>query len=62
MRATMWMGLATAMASALTSGLTIEDVQAWPDILQAVTGDEIIAAAQRSDTTGNIGHRLADAR
>ncbi len=31
---------------ALTSGLTVEDVQAWPDILQAVTGDEIIAAAR----------------
>jgi zinc protease len=26
--------------------LTVEDVQAWPDVLQAVTGDEIIAAAR----------------
>ena len=32
---------------ALTSGLTVEDVRAWPDILQAVTEDDIIAAAQR---------------
>ncbi len=31
---------------ALTSGLTVEDVQAWPDILQAVTGEDIIAAAR----------------
>lgn len=32
---------------ALTSGLTIQDVQEWPDILQSITGDEIVAAAER---------------
>jgi len=32
--------------AALTSGLTVEDVQAWPDILQAVTPDDVIAAAK----------------
>lgn len=32
---------------ALTSGLTVEDVRAWPDILQAVTEEDIIAAARR---------------
>jgi zinc protease len=31
---------------ALTSGLTVEDVQAWPDILQAVTEEDILAAAR----------------
>jgi len=31
---------------ALSSGLTIEDVQAWPDILQAVTEDDVMAAAR----------------
>ena len=31
---------------ALTAGLAIEDVQAWPDILQAVTGEDVIAAAR----------------
>jgi zinc protease len=31
---------------ALTQGLTIEDVQAWPAILQAVTAEDVIAAAQ----------------
>ena len=31
---------------ALTSGLTVEDVQAWPDILEAVTPDDIMAAAE----------------
>ncbi|WP_226780189.1 M16 family metallopeptidase [Oceaniglobus trochenteri] len=32
--------------SALTSGLTLEDVEAWPEILQAVTADDIIAAGR----------------
>ncbi|WP_209505078.1 MULTISPECIES: pitrilysin family protein [unclassified Ruegeria] len=39
-------GIGNRYGRALTSGLTIQDVQAWPDILQAVTGDEIIAAAR----------------
>ena len=39
-------GIANRYGRALTSGLTIEDVQAWPDILQAVTGDDIVAAAR----------------
>ncbi|MGI3169519.1 M16 family metallopeptidase [Pseudooceanicola sp. C21-150M6] len=38
--------IARRYGSALTQGLTIEDVQQWPDILQAVTGEEIIAAAK----------------
>ncbi|SFP35688.1 M16 family metallopeptidase [Tranquillimonas alkanivorans] len=31
---------------ALTSGLTVEDVQAWPEILQNVTEEDIIAAGR----------------
>lgn len=31
---------------ALTSGLTIKDVQAWPDVLQAVTAEDIMQAAE----------------
>ena len=31
---------------ALTSGLTVEDVQAWPDVLQAVTEEDVMAAAR----------------
>lgn len=31
---------------ALTSGLTVADVQAWPEVLQAVTEDDIIEAAR----------------
>ncbi|KIC38733.1 zinc protease [Ruegeria sp. ANG-R] len=39
-------GIGNRYGRALTSGLTVEDVQAWPDIVQGVTGDEIIAAAR----------------
>ncbi len=38
--------IADEYGRALTSGLTIEDVQAWPDILQAVTEEDIMAAAK----------------
>ncbi|MCL3881394.1 pitrilysin family protein [Marivita sp. GX14005] len=38
--------LARLYGSALTSGLTIEDVNAWPDIVQSITGEEIVAAAR----------------
>ncbi|MEM6307240.1 MAG: pitrilysin family protein, partial [Pseudomonadota bacterium] len=33
--------------AALTSGLTVQDVHDWPDILQDVTPDDIIAAAKQ---------------
>ncbi|WP_298295921.1 pitrilysin family protein [uncultured Litoreibacter sp.] len=39
-------GLARRYGAALTSGLTVEDVQAWPGILEAVTEEDIIAAAK----------------
>lgn len=38
-------GIANRYGAALTQGLTIEDVQEWPDILQSVTADEIKAVA-----------------
>ncbi|MFZ7092139.1 M16 family metallopeptidase [Primorskyibacter sp. 2E233] len=38
--------LARKYGGALTSGLTIEDVQAWPDVLQAVTEEDILQAAR----------------
>lgn len=38
--------LARRYGAALTSGLTIEDVHEWPDILQSITPEEIIAAGQ----------------
>lgn len=39
-------GIARRYGQALASGLTVEDVQAWPGILQAVTGEDVIAAAK----------------
>ncbi len=39
-------GLARRYGAALTQGLTVEDVQAWPDILQAVTEEDILAVAR----------------
>mgnify|MGYP000288911731 CR=1 FL=1 len=40
-------GVARRYGRALTSGLTVADVQAWPDILQAVTAEDIMAAAEK---------------
>ena len=40
-------GLANRYGAGLTQGLTIEDIEAWPDILMAVTEDDILAAARR---------------
>ncbi len=39
-------GIARRYGSSLTAGLTVEDVQAWPDILQATTEEDILAAAR----------------
>jgi zinc protease len=39
-------GVANKYGRALTSGLTIEDIQAWPEVLQAVTAEEIVEAAR----------------
>lgn len=38
--------LARDYGAALTSGLTVEDEQAWPDVLQAVTEADVLAAAR----------------
>ncbi|MCA3440237.1 MAG: insulinase family protein [Rhodobacter sp.] len=51
--------LANLYGEALAIGLTIADVQAWPDILQAVTAEDVMAAAQevldrRTAVTGNL--------
>ena len=39
--------LAQRYGEALTTGLTIADVAAWPDALQAVTPEDVMAAAGR---------------
>lgn len=38
--------LANSYGRALTSGLTIEDIFAWPDVVEAVTEEDILAAAR----------------
>lgn len=38
--------IARRYGRALTTGLTVEDVKAWPEILQSVTGEDVIAAAR----------------
>jgi len=40
-------GLARRYGSALSQGLTVEDVQAWPGILQDTTSEQIMQAARR---------------
>ena len=39
--------MARRYGNALTTGLTVEDVQEWPEVLQSVTGEDIVAAAQK---------------
>ena len=39
-------GLARRYGEALTVGLTLDDVRGWPDALQAVTPDAVLAAAR----------------
>ena len=38
--------IARKYGASLTSGLTLEDIEAWPDILQAVTEEDVMAAAR----------------
>jgi zinc protease len=52
-------GTARRYGAALTSGLTIADVQAWPDALQSVTPEDVMAAAEmvfdrRKSVTGYL--------
>lgn len=60
-------GLARRYGTALTTGLTVADVQAWPDILQSVTPAQIKDVAARvfdrnSAVTGWIVAAQEDAR
>ena len=40
-------GIARRYGAALTQGLTIQDVQDWPNVLQAVTAEDVKAAAAK---------------
>lgn len=39
-------GLANRYGSGLATGLTVEDLQAWPEVLQAVTAEDVMIAAR----------------
>ncbi|WP_299297682.1 pitrilysin family protein [uncultured Tateyamaria sp.] len=39
-------GIARRYGAAMSVGLTVEDIQSWPDVLQSVTSDEIMEAAR----------------
>jgi zinc protease len=59
-------GLANRYGEALTTGLTVADVQAWPDVLQAVTAEDVMAAARavldrRRAVTGHLTTEEAEA-
>jgi len=45
-------GIGNRYGRALTTGLTIQDVRDWPDVLQAVTGEDIIGVAREVLTPG----------
>jgi zinc protease len=47
-------GVARRYGEALTSGLTLADVRAWPDVLQAVTPDDVMAAAKLLDRKQSV--------
>ncbi len=58
-------GLAYRYGEGLTTGLTIEDVEAWPDLLQAVTADQVMAVARevldrRNAVTGHLMTQTED--
>jgi len=56
-------GLARSYGVALTSGLTVEDVDTWPDVLAAVTIDEVMEEARRlfSETRSVTGYLMQPA-
>lgn len=59
--------VARQYGEALTSGLTVEDVQAWPEIMQSVSADDVMAAAKlvfdrRQSVTGWLMRKSAEAR
>jgi len=55
-------GLANRYGRSLTQGLTMQDVQDWPNVLQAVTADDIMAAARKvlNPKTSVTGYLMAE--
>jgi zinc protease len=56
-------GLARSYGVALTSGLTVADVEAWPDVLADVTIDEVMEEARRlfTETRSVTGYLMQPA-
>lgn len=50
--------LARMYGNALTAGLTVEDVQAWPEVIASITPEEVMQAARRifTETTSVTGY------
>lgn len=55
-------GLANRYGRSLTQGLTVQDVQDWPNVLQAVTAEDIMAAARKvlNPKTSVTGYLMAE--
>ncbi|PWE29392.1 peptidase M16 [Maritimibacter sp. 55A14] len=54
-------GQARRYGEALTSGLTVADVEAWPEVLQSVTAEEIVAVGRKYlDRRRAVTGRLVD--
>ena len=58
-------GIARRYGAAMSVGLSVDDIQAWPDILQAVTADDIMEAARNvfnrdASVTGWLTRPVAD--
>ena len=54
--------LAQRYGRALTQGLTVADVQAWPDILQEITDEEIMDAEVRRDERDSVQEMIESER
>ncbi len=52
------MGVAREYGVSLTAGLTVEDVQAWPDVVAATTPEDVMAMARRifTETSSVTGY------
>jgi zinc protease len=58
-------GVARRYGAAMSVGLSVDDIQAWPGILQAVTADDIMEAARNvfnreASVTGWLTRPVAD--
>lgn len=55
-------GLAQRYGAGLATGLTIERIEAWPDILAAVSAEDVKRAAAMLDPAASVTGRLVEAK